>query len=295
MYTHKEFYKNFQVNYFDYKQCSNEHLLSLDYEKLASIAGQLIDYDAKAFRLALKMDVRMTYLLSIDTLFELIYALLPDKKLQLMDKKIVEQLNRKNQYVFELIKYMDGKPSNFRKLLDTIIYTNDKSSSVMRYLFYLGIFETEHEDKIQESVIAYGEAIKFFGKEILESRDELNSFKHGLRLIPFIKELHIADQENRSNKLSIKVEESLSFQTSNKTIKTLHTKSLDYKRDLSLTYFVSNMIYNIITSRRYKYVDNSKGLVSMMAITKDALGHAKKNNVNTGLIKINFPIDNNFD
>ena len=223
MYSYKNFYNSFQVNYFDYKQSVNEYLMSKSGAELKGIAGQMLNYEEKSFKRAIKMDARKTYLMAVDTFFELIFALLPNKKLQLMDEKIVEQLSRKNQYIHDLKKYIDKKPCNFNKIKNAVInYTNNKSSNLVRYLFFLGIFETEHEDLIEESVASFEEAIDFFAKEILENREELNSFKHGLRLIPFMYKLEISNPADKNEKISIDMGDSLSFQTFNSQGRIIH-------------------------------------------------------------------------
>ena len=289
MYTFKDFYDSYQTNYFDYKQSCNKSILDKTTEELIVIADGIVDYDEKSFRRTIKMDTRLTYLLAVDTLFELIFALLPNKNRELMDEKIIEQLSRKNQYFPELKKFIVGKPNEFDKLKYVITYTGNKSCSVLRYLFYNGLFETKYEKEILESVDAMENAIPFFCGEIINNREELNSFKHGLRVIPFFNSLTLGNPE--TSHIKFDMIDSITFQTQDKTTRTLHTKPLDYARDIALTLYISNMIHNIIVLRRSKQKPPLKQeSTSVMAFKKDSLDKARKANIQFGNIKLNFPI-----
>lgn len=291
MYSFKDFYDSYQTNYFDYKQSCNEFILDKTTSDLKNIADGIIDYNEKSFRRAIKMDVRLTYLLAVDALFELVFALLPDKNRALMDKKILDQLSRKNQYYPDLKKYLTNKPNQFDKLNYTINYTRDKSCSVLRYIFYDGLFETEYEKEIIESVDAIEAAILFLGKEVMENREELNSFKHGLRVTPFFNRMVLSDPKTKNQELNIDMVDSLTFQTKTNGIRTLHAKPLDYKKDIALTLYISNMIHNIIVLRRRKFKSPSKeGMTEVIAFKKTALDKARKANMQMGNFKLNLPI-----
>lgn len=292
MYTYKDFYRNFQINYFDYKQSSNQYLLRLSEEELSSIAGKMIDYTDEEFRRALKIDVRLTYLLAIDTLFELIFALLPGKKLELMDKEILNQLTKGNPYLKDLQNFLNGKPSGFDRLKYTIKYTKGKQCSVLRYIFFDGVFETDTEEKIVDTIEVFKNAIMYFGREIIDNREEMNSIKHGMRVTPFLKHVSLTNPDNKEDKLILDMEETISFQTKKKDIRTIHLKQLDYKRDIQLTYFVSNMIFNLISIKKHIFSDNrKKEQYTLMLFPKDSLQKASISNITSVNFKINLPVD----
>lgn len=289
--THEIFFNSFQYNFFEYKQSSIEYLMERSSEELKEIAGGTANYSEEDFKRGLKMDARLTYLLAVDTLFELVFALLPSKKLEIMDEKIIDQLNRNNKYFPELVKLLSDKPNDFKKLKYTINYNDGYSCDVLRYIFYDGLFNTEFEKDISTSMIVMHEAILFFAKEALDNRAEINSYKHGLRLLPTFGSLIISNSSDKGKNVEFDLKNSIAFQTKNKNTKTIHSIPLDYKKDVQLTYFISQMLHNLFQTRRRKYrkAENNEGTF-FVAFTENSLSDARKANLSAGIFKLNFPI-----
>lgn len=306
-FTAKMFYDSFQLNYYDYKQTKNEYLLRLSDDDIASFAGNIVDYSRLEFNRAVKMDIRQTYLLCLDTFFEVMYALLPEKlhkrktNFKLVDDEIVERINRKKPYIKELEKFFTGKPNNFRKLEYTVTFSNGTKTytcSVLQYLLYFGLFETDYDKEISESIPALWEAFKVLGKEVLQTRDELNSYKHGLRLMPFMKEISIMNPADDQQPLSLDFEDSISFQTISKDgkSKSLNTISFDPERDIAMTGYVSILLHNVIALRRRRYYkENESKRTAAFVIGPEGLKNCMKRASGKYNIKINLPQDDFID
>ncbi|AZQ59835.1 hypothetical protein EJ994_13890 [Maribacter sp. MJ134] len=256
---------------------------------MEKLCKDIVGYDEKSYKRAIKIDVRLTYLMAVDTLFELVFALLPDKKGNLRDKEIVSTLSSGKQYYSELREYVNNRESRFDILKDQVNYTGGKSCTALRYIFYDGLFETEHEKEIVESVDAISEALKFFGKEINENRDELNAYKHGLRVVPFFNTMSFKDPKTGKG-LEIDMSESISFLTENKSERTIHAKPLDYKKDIALTIYVTHLINNIIALRQRQLTTAKNFQTSISALKKTSLDEARKSNIQMGNFKLNLPI-----
>ena len=289
VYTAKQFYDYFQVNYFDYKQSNNEFLLNRSSEDMKSLCEDVVGYDEKAYKRAIKIDIRLTYLMAVDTLFELVFALLPDTKGNLRDKDIVSTLTSGKQYYSELREYVNGRPSRFDILENQVNYTGGKSCTALRYIFYDGLFETEYEDEIIESVAAISDALKFFAKEINGNRTELNAYKHGFRVVPFFSNISFKDLKTGKG-FEIDMSESISFLTENKVERTIHAKPLDYKKDIALTVYVTHLINNIIAIRQRQLTTSKNFKTSMSAFKRTSLDKASKANIQMGNFKLNLPI-----
>jgi hypothetical protein len=64
----------------------------------------------------------------------------------------------------------------------TINCTKEQGCSVLGYIFYDGLFETDFEMEIRESIIALEPAVDFFSQEILTNREVLSSWSVKIKL-----------------------------------------------------------------------------------------------------------------
>lgn len=257
MFTSEDFYKSFQLNFFDYKQHVNEYLLNQNKDTISKITKGIYYSSVEEFKLSVKMDIRMTSLMAMDTLFELIFALLPDYKQRIQDDNILHNLSKKQQYYRDLGKYLNGSKGRFEALKWSIDYHNKKKNtgyrcSVLRHLFYKGIFENQKEEEIKHSIEVIEKLLKMLGKEINENREELNSFKHGLRVFPYLKNFYIRDADEKDHEIQFDLSNSISYLTIDKhqKLRTINTSQLKPDRDLTLTAICSNLIYNMIITRK---------------------------------------------
>ena len=307
MYTAENFYRSFQLNYFDYKQATSKYILGLTDAEINEFAGSMVDHDIEHYKRAIYMDIRQTYLLCIDTFFEVLYALLPEKlhkrnqSFALMDDKIVEQLNRKKPYIKEIEKHLKNKPNNFNKLDNIVEYSNGVNTykcTVLQYIFYDGLFESKYDKEISESIPALVKAFNFLCHEVVDTREELNSYKHGLRILPFMNTFHLTNSTNDIKEVSLDMSNSVSFQTisKDKKTRTIHTKTFDFQRDIAMTNYISFLLHNIIALRRRRYIkkDNNTETAAFV-FGPEGLENSKKTNQNHFKVKLDLPNDQFFD
>ena len=83
------FFSHFQINYFDYKQCSLRYLLE-NYSKVG-LDKSIFEYQDKDYITAIRSDIRQTYFQAIETVFEVFFALLPDQSGKISDR-IIERI-----------------------------------------------------------------------------------------------------------------------------------------------------------------------------------------------------------
>lgn len=251
MYDPKEFYKGFQLNYFDYKQISNKHLLELPDEEVSKLIKPVLQSKISEFRQNIKLDIRLTFLLSLETLFELIYALLPDKNGKMNDENIMLKLSQKSLFNEDLRKFANNEKSIFNKLDAPLFDKTGQKSFVLRHIFFFGLFKPKIEKNIKNSCSTILQILKKLARE-LSDRRELNSFKHGFRGVRFMETISFQQVDDPDKKLKFNLKDSITVYNFNKQ-QSKHeflTKPLDFQRDINLTHLTSNLIGNIIVLRK---------------------------------------------
>src|SRR5690606_8817587 len=146
--------------------------------------------------------------------------------------------------------------------LDDKVTFNGYEISVGHYLFYFGTFDeskfnSEFVSSVNESIDAVKFGIRLIAKDFID-REEYNSYKHGLRLIPSVSELILADPKTMEVKVKWDLSNSMSFysKTNNKDEVKIATKLFDTERDIKMTNFCSNMVSNIIFYRNIAMYPN---------------------------------------
>lgn len=76
MINSKTFYKQFQINYFDYKTSYLNNLL--DNYKALGLDKKILEYSDDDFIRAIKIDLRQTVFQAIETVFEIFFGLVPN-------------------------------------------------------------------------------------------------------------------------------------------------------------------------------------------------------------------------
>lgn len=287
MFSSQEFYHGFQINHFDYKQLNNRYLLERPNKEIEKIIKPILGGNIEEFKRSVKVDIRLTFLLSIETLFELIFALLPDKKGIVHDADLIFQLAKKTFYYDELRKFNKGEPSKLDHLKTERSYQNGRSGTLLRHLFYFGLWKDEVEQQIQSSLATIDDALKILSGE-LSNREELNSYKHGFRGIPFVKSFMLADFKTHEKKLNFEIDDSVTIYSYNKETEAHEylTKSFDPDRDMLLTHTTSNLIYNIIQPRKVLFKKDKQEDIPYLMFFDEELKKASKVNVNIQDLKI---------
>jgi hypothetical protein len=251
----KAFYQAFLKDYHKIKATYLKRMLdnlSL-YEQ--DIYGKELDTPERdAFRMTIKSDLRQTYFHSIETFFELFFALNPKGKKTFNDEYVLYNITNSKE-TYSKIKSIADKESELDFLDEIIDYHNFKIS-IGHYLFYKGIFSKEKfpeelfED-INNSIESIKIGIRYIATDFV-NRDEYNAYKHGLRIIPVAAKLKIADPETMEVKMEWDLTDSMSFylKTNSEDELTVVTKLFDSERDYQMTFFCSNLIHHLIYYRR---------------------------------------------
>lgn len=276
----EEFYRGFQVNHFDHKQLSNKYLLDLKDEELETIISPVINRDIKDFKRSILMDIRLTCLLSIETLFELIFGLMSDEENVVNDKSLIQHLVKPTYNSNEIRNFSDNLDSKLDRLFDTMDFRNGRREQVVRHIFFFGLWKEELEGKISTSLITIKNALKILSTEI-KHREEINSYKHGFRGVNFLKSIGFADAETQTKRVEFDVENSLTTYSYNDDEDShfFRTKKFDFKRDTLITHFVSNLIGNVIIPRTALDKSSEKGQVFYNFFNQAMLDDAFKPNV----------------
>lgn len=280
MFQYPEFYHGFQINHFRYKQLINKRFFDLSDEEINSILDETDTGSKEELIKSVKIDIRFTFLLSVETLFELIFGLLPNDKGEINDAMLLKKIVEKNFFYEEIRKFNNREKSRLDLLEKDYIICNKKIPFI-RHLFYFGIFGEELLNSIDNSLLIVRQLIPVLAEE-LAFREEYNSYKHGLRGISHISKLSIMDVDSDQNQIDFNFDDSLTFYSFNKQTGEHQylTKALDWQKDIIQTEIVTKLINNIIQPRKTMYNKNKiKGDLPIYFLMEDDLTYALKSNV----------------
>lgn len=276
----KSFYSTFQINYFDYKLAylnyALEHFKDLNQEKL------IIQYSEKDFIRAIKSDIRQTLFQAIETVFEIIFALTPDKFGKIYDQEILRVLS-KGEFPYKKIESIAKNKDAINFLDKGLKLSNGEIEPLSEYIFYFGLPRIQEQEKKKNSL----EAIKI-GLQILASefsdRREYNCYKHGLRIIPAMKEIIISKTKTKEKLINWDLTDSLTYynEDSKQNKMEFITKVFDTERDKLLIQLCSNLLWNIIKIRDVLFNKLNKSSVEALDVfffDKDSILKATKINV----------------
>jgi hypothetical protein len=259
------FYKTYLDDFHKFKATLYKKVLEDLPKYEMEMFGQELEKEKRdAFRRTIKSDLRQTYFHSIESFFEIFFALNPNDKPNFDDLNILFNLtNSKWQVNYDkIIKIASGDMS--LDFLDDELTYDGHVTTVGHYLFYYGLFDkanlpNDFFEKAKRSVDAIKYGIKIIAKDFVD-REEYNSYKHGLRIIPAASELMIVDAETMEIKSSWNLEDSMSFYSKTKDPNELKikTKLFDTDRDYFMTYFCSNLISNLILTRQFSMYEEQK-------------------------------------
>ncbi len=253
----KIFYQTYQKDYHKVKAIYLKKMLDNLPKYGEEFFGKELDQDDLIeFRRTLKSDLRQTYFHSIETFFELFFALNPKGKQEYDDESVLFALTNSNwQDTYRRIKDIT-KNENALDFLDERIEFLGYDITIGQYLFYMGIFSTdkfspELFENIKESIEAIKYGIKTIAADFF-NREEYNAYKHGLRIIPSASKFMLADAATMEVKMEWDLSESMSFYSKTNYPDELKvvTKVFDVERDYQMTYFCSNLINHLIFYRR---------------------------------------------
>ena len=237
----------------------------------------------------IQADLRQNYFHSIETFFELFFALLPENNIVPDNKSIIKRLSTSNwRKNYDRIEAISNDEMKLDFLDNHISYLNNEVS-IGHYLFYLGVFSREKFpnevfDSINLSIEAIKKGIKIIANDFSQ-RDEYNAYKHAIRIFPSFKSLHVLNAETMEETINWDISNSASYQLyDDKNRKTtLKTKLFDSERDYQMTYFCSNMIYSMIFYRDLVFCDRKREenekTFAMRFFSSDAIIKCSEHNV----------------
>lgn len=259
MFDPKIFYASYLHDYHKFKSILLKSILENPAKYETEFFGEILGKeDHKAFQLSLKSDLRQNYFHGIETFFEIFFTLTPSDSLAFDDINILYNLANSNWHKnFEKIKKIATGELSLDFLSKKISFQGHEIT-IGHYLYYFGLIGVKSipnlEVKISESVDAIKHGIKIIASDFID-RDEYNSYKHGLRVIPALSELIMLDPKTKEIKIKWSLDDSMSFfcKTKNENEIKLKTKVFDSDRDFHLTHFCSNMISNMIYTRKTSF------------------------------------------
>lgn len=256
----KTFYQSYQKDYHKIKASYLKGLMDNMSDFESTLFGKGVDdEDREEIRRTLKSDLRQTYFHSIETFFELFFALNPKDQKKLDPDNVLFRLTySRGSETYDKINEI-AKNNLTLEFLDEKIEYLDHTISIGQYIFYPGIFSKnkfppEVFEQIKESIDAIKYGVKIIAKDFV-NREEYNAYKHGLRLIPASKKIMLADAKTMDVKIQWDISDSMSFYLKTKYPNELKvvTKLFDFERDYQMTLFCSNMIHAMVFYRRLMY------------------------------------------
>jgi hypothetical protein len=219
--------------------------------------------------LQLRIDMRMTMFHSIETLFELIFALIKINGEERNEDELIQMLSNsdfKKNYS-EIKKISIDK--NYLNLLDDIILIKGFKTTKLDYLFYRILInsplldDSDFQLEYNESKNSIKEGLNIVADEF-NNRDDYNAFKHSLRIINSIDAIYIAKANNLNDNIKFDFSNSFIYlkNVSKNDIQeyTTVTKTFDTLRDYNITDFCSKLIFQII---RYRHIAINLGKIEM--------------------------------
>lgn len=281
------FYDSYLDDYHKFKAMTLKGILDNIDTHANTFIGQLTAEGMEQYKKTLQADLRQTYFHSIETFFELFFALNPKSKGYIGDKNIMIALTQSNwreSYKTIVNISNDEKALDF---LDTEIDMHGATVSIGHYIFYFGLARSQSKipdfsQGLSDSLAAIKEGIRLIAKDFAD-REEYNAYKHGIRIIPALKELSVFDRETMETHIKWDLQDSMSFflKTKMEDEVKIITKVFDPARDYQMTYFCSNLISNMVYYRKMAF-DTKKDPKSKLAIAffgKEQISECDKVNV----------------
>jgi hypothetical protein len=210
------FYSTYLDDYHKFKIITLKTLLdNADRYENDFFEGGLTSDGKETYKKTLQADLRQTYFHAIETFFELFFHLNPIAKEFIGDENIMIALTHSNwRESYKKIKEI-AENENALDYLDMEVNMVNFKVTVGHYLFYYGLSSTQKmdekfEEKLTESLSAIKYGIRLIAKDFID-REEYNSYKHGLRIIPALKEIAVADVKTMTPHIKWNLEDSMSF------------------------------------------------------------------------------------
>jgi len=257
-----QFFTGYLIDHFLYKQFTLFNAL----EKLPNIKFQILDgiddIDETEYLTTLRLEIRATYFQAIETLFELIFSLEPRGNI-IDNRQIWYYLSTADWH--KNYKSINSIASGDTTLLYRKIKINKMLTlTFVQYLFYFGLTDPS---MIESALNSCEHIMKFliaFAQEFSD-RDEYNAFKHALRILPTMKKLEIIQKSSEKPITTFDLTNSMTYLIKEDQSISFRTKPLDTIRDMRMSLICSQLISNIIRSRRVHFSQNKKSHLYMFS------------------------------
>jgi hypothetical protein len=217
--------------------------------------------------------------------FEILFALTPDKDGFTADKDILRTLS-KGEFHYKKINQISEDPQALDFLNNDVLLTDGAKVSVGQYIFYFGLHKADDiQEKIQISLEAVKNGLFILAKEFAD-RNEYNCYKHGLRIIPALNFFKVMRADNNDQIANWDLSDSMTYyrEDENENKMQFITKVFDTERDLNLLRLCSDLIWNIIKIRDIAFnklpkISSETASVDVLFFDKDLIKVANKGNI----------------
>lgn len=257
----RQFYRWYLVDHYLYKQELLIKAIEQHEELKNTLLEDVEDVDEEEYLTSLKIDVRLTYFLSVETLFELIYALRP-RKGGIDNTNIWLYLSESGSDRSKYYDWVADIAQGDLTYFDQEVTATEEGDvvSLDRYLFYFGDYP-EWSNKIEESLEAIRDILRVLALERYD-REQFHHIKHSLRLFPMMEKVEAFKPEDEEKILEIDMSDMVTQlrleEDSVEKKLLLRSTPLDYKRDYRMTLLCSRLISNIIRTRRIVLLDDDE-------------------------------------
>lgn len=286
----KAFYPNYIYDYHVYKVTSLEAMLTnvKEFER-GYLSSHIKGFVAEDFQRFVKAEIRMTCFHAIETLFELIFALVPNGG-QMRDRDLWRALSTSSfKANYERIRQICEQEDGLNFLDQTI-----NLPSMEDYPLWVHIFYFSHNYKTSQVFKELNEsdvAIRIFLKAIaaiFNDRNEYNAYKHGIRALNTMQEFAMADPDG-TNPISFDLKDSVSFFAIEKDEnevrhETLNIRVFNTQRDIQVTLLCAQMIANIILRRKWYFCPELRtGQPETIIFKEDVIKDALRSGIRGGM------------
>lgn len=293
MYTPESFYESYFSDHFLYKASTLKNIIDgyaeIGEAVLANVTGIVED----EYIGSLRAELRATCFAAIETLFELVFALAPQDG-RVDDRSLWYSIStsdwRRNQKAIERIASGDFE------LFDTVLRlskTSNKSDKELTYCQHLFYFRCWKDENIRPHINKGLEPLKQFLALVAQeysNRDEHNALKHSMRIFPMLGELRVGTTPDmEESHLLVDGTGSMSYLVGEEGGGlSVHTVPMDTERDYQLAVICSQLIGNIINTRRRFFVEGAEQEIPILILNAEALRELQKRN--TQLLSFSFTI-----
>lgn len=284
MYTPESFYESYFSDHFLYKAFTLKNIIDGFEDVGALVLANVTGIVERDYIGSLRAELRATCFAAIETLFELVFALAP-KDGVVNDRSLWYSISTSDWR--NNLKSIEGIASGNVELLDTVLrpYSkrnngSDDGVTYGQHLFYFGL---ENDEKLKPHLLEGLESLKRFLTLIAQeysNRDEYNALKHSMRIFPMLGEFRVGlSPELADSHLLIDGTGSMSYLVGEKGGGvSVHTVPMDTERDFRLTVTCSQLIGNIINTRRRLFVSGADQELAVQILNDDALVDLDKRN-----------------